>query len=87
MQIYFKLSEILKTKKQLTTNADLLLIMRNSEDQKTTARNANLFLIMRNLEDQKTTATNADLLLIKRNPEGPKSNCNKCRFTFNYAKH
>ena len=52
--------------KTTATNSDLLLIMRNPEDQKT-ATNADLPLIMRNPEDQKTTATNADLLLIMLN--------------------
>ena len=32
---------------------DLLLIMRNPEDQKTTATNADLLLIMRNLKTKK----------------------------------
>ena len=60
--------------------------MRNPEDHKTTATNADLLLIMRNTEDQKATASNADLLLIMRILK-TKNNCNKCRFTFNYAKH
>ena len=39
------------------------IIMRNSEDQKTTRRNADLLLIMRNRDEQKTAARNEDLLL------------------------
>ena len=62
-----------------------ILIMRNLKTKKHSATNLDLLSIMGNLKTKKQLQQNKDLLLIMRNPEDQK-NCNKCRFTFNYAK-